>query len=65
MIRVSMPNDFLKQWDIALIQSTGQYGIVITKESSTFTLKELNVSKWWLVREIQLWAIKKAFKTLK
>lgn len=66
-MQLLMSDEFFKRWEITKFESTGKHYIVIDEEKANFNstiylLKELNISKWWLTRRIQLWAIKKAFK---
>lgn len=56
-----------KEWDIIRQASNNQYSIVYsidqsTEHSCTIDMKVLNISKYWLIRKIQIWALKKSFK---
>lgn len=67
-IKMLMADNYFIKWEVVKIESTRQYGIVVEQDATvlpfntTFTIKTLNISKWWLIRKIQLWGIKKAFK---
>lgn len=60
-----------REWDITK-NGLNEYGIVINAYSESaispdnsmteYHIKKLNISKWWIIRKIQLWAIKKVFK---
>lgn len=56
-----------REGDIVKINHSNTFGMVMhvgdsTVHSTTFDIRPLNISKYWLIRKIQLWAIKKAFK---
>lgn len=70
-MKMLMPDNYFKLLEIVKLASTGKYSIVVSENTTAlpfnteYTLKELNISKWWPLNKIQLWAIKKAFKNLK
>lgn len=67
-IKLLMSDNFFKRWEIVLVNSNKTWAIVTEIDVnsgpflSTYTLKNLKISRWWLIRKVQIWAIKKAFK---
>lgn len=67
MIQLLMSDDYFKMYEIVEVAHMKATGIVIAKDtfagpfSTTYTIKKLKISKWWLIRKIQIWSIKKAF----
>lgn len=56
-----------KEFELIKLQGTSQYGIVYREEDNvprgtTYTIKPLNISKYWLFRKIQLLILKYSFK---
>lgn len=60
-----------RQWEL-IKNGRNEYGIVINifhssdifpnNTETEYQIKNLSISKYWLVRKVQLWAIKLSFK---
>ena len=55
-----------KEWEV-IHDEKDHYSMVYpvesdTENSTTISLKELHLSKYWPIRKLQLWAVKKSFK---
>lgn len=67
-MKILFPDNSYREWEIIKIQSSNTYGLVYDEDrtagpfNSTYSIKPLNISKFWLIRKIQLWAINKALK---
>lgn len=66
--KMSMSHDCLKKWDIVKTHAVNRWAVVHEVNHisgsliSEYSLIHLNISRWWILRKIQLWAIKRAFK---
>lgn len=64
---VKWADDILKMGEIVRYGDNG-YAVVIDTDrgagpfETEYKFKSVKISRWWLTRKIQLWAIKKAFK---
>lgn len=67
-MKIELPDNSYREWEIIKIQSSNTYGLVYDEDrtagpfTSTYTIKPLNISRFWFIRKIQLWAINKAIK---
>lgn len=59
----------VNQWDVIKIAGTGEWVMCLGEDKSTYSaysvtynFKTLNLSKWRLIRKLQIRIIKKAFK---
>lgn len=67
-ILMTMPDDYFRMYDI--IRVSGQWVIVVKEDrcagpaSTEYTLLHIDISKYWPINKIQLWALRKAFKNI-